>query len=577
MTPQELIDASSALITERQEFDRIWGVISRLVLPLNTGSFSMGVAGPNDARQAVEGWAAGPKSVDELGQRFDTTALVALDRLATGILSLTTPDSEKWQGLGITDDIGGTGEPTDEEKRWLERQRDYLFNVRYNPLSGWAPANQAAIRSMCAYGTGLYLLEEAYGARGKNDVTVPFRSSPLPLSENYLTVDGQGMFDQDFRRFSLSARQLAGLFGESCSAKTLELANDPKRAHQQVQVLHYIGFRKEKGYSKDPMRASPVCSQYMEVNEKNWLRHGGFSYWPVIGYHWNQVPHSAYGESPVMLLLAEIKIANIHGKNELLASQQFTRPPVAMFDDANMAKPNFNPGAINHNALDANGRLKIQAMITARDPGLVQQIRMASQATIKEGLYTNLWQILVNNPKMTATEALIRSNEKGELLGPVGTKIQAGLSALTEAELTILMGKGAWAPGAILEPPQSMAGREPIPQFTSPLDRIRRSSELLGMRQTVEMAGVLADAGKVAALDKIDEDAVLDITQEVTGAPRRMFRSDEAIAKLRSDRAQQQQIAQMTEAARAAGEAGNEAIPAIDKAQKMMAGEPVDA
>jgi hypothetical protein len=570
MNPQELIDTSNQLITERYEWDRIWAVIARLVLPMQDRAFNMGSAATT-AINAVQGWAAGPTSVDKLAERFDITGLIAVERLATGITSLVTPDSEKWQELGLTDEIGGSVEANDAEKRWLETQRDYLFNARYNPLTGWAAANQSAIRSMCAFGTGLYLVEESYGERGQSDVVVPFRSSPLPLSENYLTVNGQGLLDQDYRRFRLSARQVVQRFG-TASPKTLKLANDPRTSHTQIEILHHVAFRQEKGMNNDPMARSMVSSIYLEVAEKFVLRRGGFNYWPIIAYHWNQVPHSAYGESPVMLVLGEIKTANIHGKNEVLSSQQLTRPPVGTADDSSMGKPNMNPGAINYGAIDANGRAKIQPLITAQDPSLVQQVRAASQLQIKEGLYTNLWQILINNPQMTATEALIRANEKGELLGPVGTKIQQGLSQNTDAELTILEGKGAWRQGSKLEPPGSLGGKNLRPKFNSPLDRIRRSTELVGVRQTLEIAGALAQAGRPDVLDKIDADAILDLSQEITGAPRKMFVKDEVLKQVREQRQQQQQMQQMTEMARAAGEAGNEVVPAIKGMQEIADG-----
>ena len=575
MNTKELIDCSNTLISERVEWDKVWAAIAKLVLPMQDRSFNKGTA-KSDSRQATEGWAAGPTSVKDLAERFDVTGLVALDRLATGIISLVTPDAEKWQGLGLTDEIGGKIEANDEESRWLETQRDYLFSARYNPFTGWVTANQAAMRSMCAFGTGLYLVEESYGARGRNDAVVPYRTSPLPLSENYLTVDGQGLLDQDYRRFSLSARQVAQRWGDGCSAKTLALANDPTKAHQQVEILHHVAYRQERGMNGDPMRDSAVSSTYIEIAEAHVLRRGGFTYWPIVAYHWNQVANSAYAESPVMLVLSEIKTANIHGKNEILSSQQFTRPPVGTTDDAKLAKPNLNPGAYNFGALDANGRPKIAPLLTAQDPGLVQQVRAASQQQIKEGLYTTLWQILINNPNMTATEALIRSNEKGELLGPVGTKIQMGLAQFTDAELTIIEGKGAWQPGMRLEPPQSMAGKNLKPIFTSPLDRLRRSNELLGVKQTIELAGALAQAGKTEVLDKIDAEAILDLSQEITGAPRKMFVNDDTLKAIRERRQQMQQAQEMIETARAAGEAGNQALPALDAANRMAQGEPLD-
>lgn len=564
MTPQERIDVSNRLITERTEWDAIWSAMARLVLPMQDREFRRG-ASDAGSREAVEGWAAGPKSVDRVAERFDITALIAADRLATGLMSLVTPDSEKWMNLGITDMLGPV-EASDAEKRWLEQQRDYLFGVRYNALTGWQLANSAAMRAMVVFGTGLYFLEEAYGSHGKNDVQVPYRFSALPLSENYLTVDGQGQLDGDYRRFRMSARQAAQRFGTGLSAKTQALASDPKKWHQQVEFLHHIGYRQETGAQSDPTRKSLVESIYIEVAEKHQVRAGGFNYWPVFSYNWNPVPYSPYGESPVMLVLAEIKGSNILAKHALLSAQQLTSPPIATMDDASVAKPNLNPRAINYGMIDAQGRLKMQPILTAQNPSLVSEVLNASRDQIKEGLYTNLWQVLLQNPKMTATEALIRANEKGELLGPIGTKVQDALAKLTDAELTILEGKGAWRPGAALEPPASLANRDVRPAFNSPLDRLRRSGELIGIQRTLEVLTPLAQF-KPEVLDRIDEDAIVELAQEINGAPRKMLRTPEGVAAIREQRAQAGQIQQLQQGAEAVGAAGEAAQKAVPGAQ----------
>jgi hypothetical protein len=567
MTPTELIDVSNRLITERIDWENVWANCARLVLPMQDRHWNKGASPSVSSREAIETLAPGPKSVDRLAERFDITGLVAADRLATGMLSLVTPDSEKWMDLGIADPLGAY-EASDEETRWLERQRDYLFSTRYNPLTGFTLANKYAMRGSVVFGTGLYLIEEAYGRRGQNDAAVPFTYAPLPLSENYLTVDAQGMLDNNYRRYRLTCRQAAKLFGADVSTVTMTKANDPKRWDQPVEILHWVGYRHEKGYRADPMRNSVVESVYIEVENKHEIRRGGFSYWPIISYVWNQVPGSPYGESPVMLVLSEIKSGNVLSKNALLAAQQLTSPPLATMDDATMARPNMNPRAINYGALDAQGRLKIQPIITAQNPSLVESILEASRNQIKEGLYTNLWQILISNPQMTATEALIRANEKAELLGPIGTNFQHGLSRCTDAELTILEGKGAWRPGAVLEPPPSLAGRNLRPSFKGPLDRLRRSGEAIGIARTFEGAAPLFEADP-SLLDKIDGDAVLEILQEVNGAPKRMFRTDDQVAEIRAQREQAQQAMQTAELAKTAGEAASKGLPAIQQLSQL--------
>lgn len=240
-----------------------------------------------------------------------------------------------------------------------------------------------------------------------------------------------------------------------------------------------------------------------------------------------------------------------------------------MVDDSTMPRPNLNPRAINYNALDAQGNLKIKPILTAMNPSLVEGVLEASRNQIKEGLYTNLWQILIQNPQMTATEALIRANEKAELLGPIGTNFQNGLARLTDAELTILEGKGAWRPGALLEPPQSLSGKNLRPKFNGPLDRLRRSGEALGIARTLEGVLPLAEYDQ-SLLDRIDSDEVLKTLQEVNGAPKRMLRKDEDVAAIREQRSQQQQAMQTAETAKVAGEAASKGLPALQQIGSMM-------
>eukprot|EP01030_Chromulinospumella_sphaerica_P028310 gene28310-28639_t len=237
-----------------------------------------------------------------------------------------------------------------------------------------------------------------------------------------------------------------------------------------------------------------------------------------------------------------------------------------------MQRPNLNPGAINFGAVDSNGRLKVQPIILAQNPSMVQTLMEASRNQIKEGLYTNLWQILINNPQMTATEALIRANEKGELLGPIGTKIQAGLSHMTDATLTILEGKGAWQPGAALEPPGSLAGRNVKSKFNGPLDRMRRADELVGIQRTLETILPQAESDP-SVMDNFDKDEIVKLAQEINGAPKKILRKAEDVQALREQRAQQMQAQQALSAAEQAGKAATgltSGAPAVKQLTDMM-------
>src|SRR5690606_30111893 len=201
-----------------------------------------------------------------------------------------------------------------------------------------------------------------------------------------------------------------------------------------------------------------------------------------------------YGESPVMMALADIKTLQAASKSSMQAMQQYVRPPLAMASDGVTNRPNLNSGQINHGAIDENGRLKIQPIYTVQNPSFADMVLEQKRNAIRESLYINLFQILISNPNMTATEALIRAQEKGELLGPAGARIQMAMSRMFDREFGIYERKGAFDEGSALQPPESLAGRSIGVKFTSPLDKLRRSNEAVGIQRTLEIALPLAQA-----------------------------------------------------------------------------------
>src|SRR5690606_25557713 len=136
--------------------------------------------------------------------------------------------------------------------------------------------------------------------------------------------------------------------------------------------------------------------------------------------------------------------------------------------------------------------------------------------------YLNLWQIIIQDRTETATEALIRAQEKGELLGPVGISLNEGLSHMTDREVAILGRKRAFDDDSPLAMPDSMADADVAPVFTSPLDRLRRMGEMVGMSRLVEFAMLLAggnpeQGAKIMA--RFDVDEMLEKAQSILGAP----------------------------------------------------------
>jgi hypothetical protein len=182
-------------------------------------------------------------------------------------------------------------------------------------------------------------------------------------------------------------------------------------------------------------------------------------------------------------------------------------------------------------------------------------------------MFVNLFQTLVQNPQMTATEALIRQEEKGDLLGPSGAIIQAGFAANLDRELSILEAKGLYEEGSRFLPPPSLAGKAIRPTFTSPLDILRRSAEARDTLQLLSTTAQLAQADP-EIMDLVDTEEALKVIQSAGRSPQRVFRREEEVAARRQARQQAQQAQQGMAGMTQAAQMAKDVVPAMAQAKE---------
>lgn len=579
----ELLDEWKGLANIRQPWEAYWRAIARYVLP-QTATYDMmlGAAGSG----AIESVVSTPVAARRT-DLYDMTSLWAIERLTAGILSLKTPESQPWEDLG-TDSLFGQA-PTHEEKVGLERLRDYRFKVRANPRTGFWPAHKSAIRSMCAFGDGFLYVEET----ASRDARVPYRYQYLPITELYPGVDSAGVLDRMFRIFRWTAAQIVGKFGYDKCPESIKMAFNTKGdKHKTFRLMHAVRPRPEdEKKGKIGVMAGSYQSIYMLPDEELIIGESGFYEFPFVRYAWGNSGTSPFCEGPVAFAIGELRSLQEMARNELIAVQSALRPAYATYGK-NFQRLNLNPGQSNPGLITAEGRQLFAPMNTGVRPDFAQSIMEARRNSIRELLYLNLWQIIVQDKNDTATEALIKAQEKGELLGPVGISLNEGLSMMTDREIAILGRKGAFEAGSPLELPDSMADRDVTPVFNSPLDRLRRMSELIGMQRLVEFAVVLSgnDPARAAKmLARLDEDEMMERAQEILGAPAASLRSREATNE---DRDQQngmeqgmmalQALKQGGEAAQAVGQGAAAMGQGTDVAQQssalpgLLASMPVD-
>lgn len=555
---QAILDEFQRHSTDRYLWELYWRDCTHFAMP-HTEAFDTAFnQGWDKAQGMLLGTPAAHKKTRDL---YDQTSLWAIERLSAGLISLKTPESSYWHELDIDDPLGY--EADHAEKVWMEKLRDYLFAVRASPRSGFWPAHKAGVKSVCAYGDGYYFVEDLIGGT----LGTPWRYEFIPISECYAGVNAQGETDRMFRLFKLNAAQMVQKFGyDKVSIKARQAYDDPKKRSDTFKILHCVKPRAEVDHSKGN-RGSAFASYYIEPDEKHRISEGGYYEFPYIRQAWSRIGARPYSEGPMALALAEVKSLNELAKNELIAAQQGVMPPTASAGD-NYTRPNLNPGANNPGMVTGDGKLLLQPLITAPRPDFAQAVIEARRNTVREMLYLNLWQVLIQNSDQTATEALLRMQEKGELLGPVGISFNEGLSRMTDREIGILARKGAMNADSPLAAPDSVKSRDISPRFTSPLDRLRRSEELVGAQRMIEGMTLVASASQNPGIfRRLDQDEYIELLQDGFGAPYRLLRPKEEVEKESEPQDQAAQTAEML----ALLQQGGQAAEAIGRGGSAMA------
>lgn len=530
----------------RLPWEKYWRTVARYVLP-QTEQFDM-MLGAASSAAAVNAVVSTPVAAERSAGLYDMTSLWGIERLTAGMISLKTPEAQTWQSLSSGDVFGR--ESTHDEKVGLERVNDYLFRVKHNPKSGFWPAHRSAMKSLCGFGDGWMFVKEITG----HGPAVPWQYEFMPLPELYPAVGNDGMPERMFRVFRMSAVQLVAEFGpDKVGEKAARYASDPKQRHETFRVMHVVKPRDEAKRGGYGVRSAKFSSYYCLPDEDHLIGEGGYYEFPFVRYPWSNTGRRPFSEGPIAYALGEIKSLNEMAKNELIAAQSMLRPAYGLAAK-NMVRLNLNPGATNANLVNGDGKPLFAPLNAGVRPDFARSIMEQRRIAARELLYLNLWQIILNDTQDTATAALIKAQEKGELLGPVGISLNEGLSAMNDREIGMLGRKGAFNEGSPLELPASMADADVSATFNSPLDRLRRMGELVGMQQLVQFVSMIEEV-KPGTAERLDVDEMIDIAQDVLGAPARTLRPAEEAKASRDQSNQMAQLMASLETMKQGGEA----------------------
>ncbi|MGH7003693.1 MAG: portal protein [Alphaproteobacteria bacterium] len=402
---------------------------------------------------------------------FDGTAPDAVDQLAASLLARLTPPWSRWFGLAAGRDLA----PDEQQKVGPELEAIAEALRTHFDRSNFAVEIHQCYLDLAAAGTACLLFEEApIGADSA------FRFMAIPLSEVWLEESADGRLDTVFRRSSLPGEAFRRRFPDA------ELGPDAQRRIEageafRIEVIEAVLPDGEDGYRYVALRDDRAVA--IAAADDAPLAEGRFGRSPFIAFRWLKAPGEAYGRSPVMKALPDIRTAN-KVVELILKNASIAVTGIWQAEDDGILNPaniKLIPGTIIPKAVGSAGLTPLEA------PGrfdVSQLVLDDLRARIRHALLADsLGQI--DGPRMTATEVLERSTEMARILGATYGRLQSEL-------LTPLVQRGLAILRRRREIPDVVAdGRVVTLQYRSPLAQDQAKDDARNVVTWIEMVGGL--------------------------------------------------------------------------------------
>ena len=470
---------------------------------------------------------------------FDATASLALEKFSAAMESMLTPRAQKWHTLRSTNDDLNKDL---EVKGWFEEVTRILFQARNAPKAGYYSQMHEGYKSLGAFGNACMFLDELKSGG------VSYMQ--CHVGSVYIEVNPSRQVDTVYRKYQMSAKAAEQQWGRNKLppkiAKALEM---DESMYKQFEFMHVVTPRTDRDTERKDYEGMPWHSYHIGIDDKAMIEEGGYHEFPYMYSRYTLNPTEMYGRSPAMLVLPAIKMAQEMQKTFIRSGHKMVDPPLLLHDDGVLGtgskQVRLTPGGLNYGGVDSQGRPLVVPLQTGARLDITEGMLEKERMVINDAFLVTLFQILVDQPQMTATEALIRAQEKGQLLAPtVGRQQSEMLGPQIHREFNIL-GRQGYLP----QLPQVLveAEGEYEVSYESPAMRFQRSEELVGIQRTGEMALPFAQADpSILAIFKPDE--IIRLAVEINGAPIEILRTPEEMEEIQAAMAQQQQAQQQMEA-----------------------------
>jgi len=457
--------------------------------------------------------------------RFTSRPTNYLKTLKSGMTGYSISPNIAWMKLGLENYnvINNYG-----VKDWLEAVEDVLY-AEFNRSNLYSQASKF-IEFAATYGHAVMLIDEQM-SDGR------LRFTTINPQEVYLGINEYDEVDTVFRRFAMTLENAVEFFGLENLSDTHQLEfKETKNWYNKITIIHAVYKRKEHEEKSMSSKEMPYASVYYEENaEDSIIMESGYNDFPYAVFIWDRYNGSAYGESPSINALCDIKTLNIIDESGLKITQKSADPPLNVPEDMK-ENENVVPNGYNYYS---KPEMMIKPINTGENFGIVLESKKEIEDRVKDWFLVDFFLALMREraSNITATYVMELQGEKAATLSDIVVNINSPLTKIVQRGFNIVLKQRK-----LPQPPQVLmgSGAEMKVDFMGPLAQAQKKYlESQGISQGINLIGTIVQLSP-ESLDVIDFDETLKQGLSGMGFSQIAIREDEDIEAIRNQRAQQQ-------------------------------------
>jgi hypothetical protein len=508
MSPETICTRFDALDSQRKNLDSVLQSIEEVVVPYR-GEFFKEMTSEYEVH-----W--------RRRNLWSSTPIVSCQLLASQMHGSLTSPAVRWYGLKFEDEDLNLNS---DAREWLEDCERRMWNSLLE--SDFNSESPELYLDIASYGTSIFMMEP------KADIPDPWDGvdyTVWPIMDSYFEMGGDSRPRVVYRILRYTRAQLEDRFPDvDYDQLDLPAFED---VDTKVEVVFCVYWRDKQmdieGFLAPNQR--PVGYKYVMRQQKAICEEGGYYEFPAMVVRWSKVAGSVWGTSPAMQGLSDIRMLNETVAQVVEARSKVIDPPMMATETGIIGDLDLVPGGLTI-VQDMGDLAPLQNFTNfAEAENEIARLEESIRATF----FIDKLE-LKDSPAMTATEVNARQERMLRLMAPTMGRLQNDfLNPLVENLFAMM-----FRAGEFMEPPEILQNANLDIEYTGPIPRAQKMEVAAGIESLMGSMVAVAEVFP-QALDKIDEDVIVDKLAELKGVPAEVIRSQAEVEAVRAKRQAQQ-------------------------------------